>query len=380
MNDQKPNLLASDWNMQTINSQELEQHLDCSIAAGSNVVLIGRRGLGKTSITRQRILSNNMFELYINLSMFERADLMGYAKLFNQSDKDDDFIDYKLPRILKPLFLGEKKVVILFDEADKADSSLNAPLLEIIQDHKINGRELPNLQSCILTGNLISEGGNKLIEPLLDRAEKYLLEANPDIWLKWAAKSNIHASIYAFIKDNPDLLCSPNEINENYSSESPRGWDLSSKIITFGENAGWSKDIILQKIASFVGKKAAIQYSNYYEHYQVLLPVVDKIFEGSNVKSEYNKMEPSHQLMTTIIVASRFISKLDKCNPKDKEPEIIKYVGKFMDFAGDENVMAVVRGQITSKRIAAWKLHLNEHWKVINKILEENSSSGENNV
>jgi len=102
--------------------------------------------------------------------------------------------------------------------------------------------------------------------------------------------------------------------------------------------------------------------------------MVDKVFKGENVKSEYAKLEPSDQLMASIMVGAKFANKLDQLNPKDekdKKADVIKHIGKFMNYAGEENVVAVVRGQITGKRLTTWLLHLNEHWQILNDIRKE---------
>jgi len=37
-----------------------------------------------------------------------------------------------------------------------------------------------------------------------------------------------------------------------------------------------------------LGKDAGIKYSNYYEHYQQLLPMVEDIYNGKDVSNRYN--------------------------------------------------------------------------------------------
>lgn len=375
MTDPIQQMASSDFNMHRLNTKQLEHHLSCSIAAGSNIVVIGRRGVGKSQICKQQIQNSGLHELYVNLSTFERTDLAGFPKVlsFNE-DKDSvkrEFVDYFLPRIYEPLMYGDKKVVILFDEVDKADSSLWAPLLEIVQFHSINGRSFPNLQSCIMTGNLISEGSNKICSPLLDRAEKYLLEASAAMWLEWAGVSGeIHPSIFEFINDNPNRLCGSVDNAENYADESPRGWHLSSKIMKFGEGQGWDKDIILEKIAGFVGKKSGIEYMSYYDHYQVLLPFIESVFQGNDRKimSKYEALEPAEKLTACNIIMSRFANILDAHNPNlsIKSEELIKAIkniGQFLKHAGYENIIASIRNHLTIQRITKWRLDDNTDWK-----------------
>src|SRR5260221_8265 len=55
--------------------------------------------------------------------------------------------------------LSEKPIVFLFDEVDKASHEVLQTLLEFLQFHSVNGRQM-NIKGCILTGNLPDEFAN----------------------------------------------------------------------------------------------------------------------------------------------------------------------------------------------------------------------------
>src|ERR1700678_2771262 len=153
----------SDFNLPQLNTEQLKRHTSASIQASSNIFVVGRRGSGKSAICHQQIEAADHHEAYANLSTYERVDLGGYPNLSPSSkeDKKEHFIRYILPLIYEPMIYGDKPVVLLFDEVDKVSSELWAPLLEIIHEKSINGRKLPNLRSVLMTGNLISEGGQR---------------------------------------------------------------------------------------------------------------------------------------------------------------------------------------------------------------------------
>src|ERR1700685_4247578 len=162
----------SDFNLERLNAAQLEQHIAASIVSGSNLAIFGKRGSGKSQIARQQIEKANYHEAYMNLSVFERSDF-GYPLLFNQqkangkNENEEQFVRFMLPQIFRPMLYGDKPVVLLADELDKAQPDLWAPMLEITQEKSINGRKLPNLKCVLMTGNLISEGGSRPCLPLL---------------------------------------------------------------------------------------------------------------------------------------------------------------------------------------------------------------------
>ncbi len=171
MPTQQQNMATSDFNMEKLNTKDLSEHVAASIKMGGNLAVFGRRGTGKTEISKQEIRKADLQEVYINLSVMERVDLGGYPNVMAGAQQKK-FVDFLMPQFYQAMIEGKKGVVALLDEVDKADPSLWAPLLEFTQFRSINGTPLPKLQAIIMTGNLISEGGARPSLPLLDRAEK----------------------------------------------------------------------------------------------------------------------------------------------------------------------------------------------------------------
>jgi hypothetical protein len=366
MTEQKQ-MAISDFNLEKLNTKELADHIRKSIDIGGNIAIFGRRGTGKTEISKQQIKAAGMQEIYLNLSVMERVDLGGYPNVF-AAQEGRKFVNFLMPQFYQLLIEGNKPGVLLLDEVDKADPSLWAPLLELTQFRSINGNALPNLYAIIMTGNLISEGGQRPSLPLLDRAEKYLVEADVTSWMTWAGKlGRIHPSITAFINDNPKDLFGAVDPGDRYSDPSPRGWTRFSDIITQGEERGWHPDLLIKKAAGCVGKEAGLRYALYYSHYQVLLPMLDKIFKGKDVNHEYKALDPSKQLIVAMMACSRLATHLDKALSQGQmEPPIaLKYMGHFLRNVSHENVLASVRSQITIDRIVQFNLDENPDWQEI---------------
>jgi hypothetical protein len=361
-------MASSDFNLERIQTKELSEHIAASIHIGGNIAIFGRRGTGKTEISKQEIKKSEMHEVYINLSVLERVDMGGYPDIMGRAETDEKrrkFVDFLLPKFYEPMLIGKKGVVALLDEVDKADPSLWAPLLEFTQFKSINGNPLPNLHAVIMTGNLISEGGSRPSLPLLDRAEKYLVEADHASWLEWAGKSgHIHPSITAYISDHPKDLFGAVDPEDRYADPSPRGWHRASDILHKGEAKGWSSSLLNKKVSGCVGKDAGIKYSNYYEHYQQLLPMIEGIYQGKDVTKQYEVMEPTKKLVACMITCARLATQLDQSKGKDI-PDSVGYVGKFLQKVSSENVLVAVRSQVQIDRIIDFNLDEHPDWESI---------------
>lgn len=353
---------ASDFNLQRLSTRDLEQQVEATIKMGGNIALFGRRGIGKTVISKQKISDMKMKEVYLNLSVMERVDIGGYPNIMN-SDPKRKFVDFLLPEFYQSLIEGSEPVVALLDEVDKADPSLFAPLLEFTQFRTINGKKLPNLAAIITTGNLLSEGGSRPSPPLLDRMEKFLIEADLESWLNWAGKKGkIHSSITSYISDNPNDLFGAVDPEDRYADPSPRGWARASEILYKGEELGLSPDLLIKKVTGCVGKDAGIKYVNYFEHYQQLLPLVEQIFLGQDITDRYESLERTKKLVATMIVCARLASILDQ-GDKNKIATSVKNVGRFLQSAADEDFLVAVRSQIQLDRLVSHGIDEHPDWE-----------------
>ena len=363
-----PQMTTSDFNLEKLNTKDLSEHISSTIQVGGNIAVFGRRGTGKTEIAKAEIKKAGLHEVYINLSVLERVDMGGYPNIM-AAGQMKKFVDFLLPEFYEKMIEGKQGVVALLDEVDKADPSLWAPLLEFTQFKSINHRLLPNLRATVMTGNLISEGGARPSLPLLDRAEKYLVEADASSWLEWAGKSgHIHPAITAYITDHPKDLFGAVDPEDRYADPSPRGWARASEILYKGEERGWSTTVLNKKVCGCVGKDAGIKYSNYYEHYQQLLPMVEDIYNGKDVSSRYNTLEPTKKLVACMITCARLATQLDT-SPENEPPPAIKNVGKFLQKVSYENVLVAVRSQIQIDRLVKFNLDEHPDWEqVLSKI------------
>lgn len=346
---------ASDFNLEKITTRELEDHIAATIAIGGNLAVFGRRGTGKTQIAKQQIKKAGKKEIYLNLSVLERVDMGGYPNIMGSNAKNK-FVNFLIPAFYEAMLEGNEEVVALLDEVDKADPSLWAPLLEFTQFKSINGMALPNLKSVIMTGNLISEGGSRPSLPLLDRTEKYLVETDADAFIEWAGRArSIHPAIISFITDNKKDLSGAADPEDRYADASPRGWHNASQIITKGESLGWTTEMLNKKVCGCIGKSIGIRYAHYYDHYQLLLPMIDAVFAGKDIKKEFAQLEPSQQLVGSMILCIRFTNQLTASSP-GKLPESTTNVGKFLKQIAPENILVAIRSQITVKNVITYGL------------------------
>lgn len=323
----------------SLNLQEIdqEQALNLSkffIQSKSNIFLFGRRGVGKTHIAMQAAKECDLNVNYINLSVIERPDLAGYPDV----NSPGDVINFKSPYFL-PL-LVEKSTpnsIILFDEVDKAPPEVTAPLLEILQFRKVNGRQI-NAAACVLTGNLFNEGAqsNLISTALLDRGAKYILSFNFEKWVDWAKANGVHDLILGFLRSNADLACGAAE-ETTYASPSPRGWTLASEALVRAKELKITDiDSVTQIISGFVGNEAGLKFKIWYTHFRHFESHVHSLIESGTMALNFQDLEATEKVV--FVISACYYAKQKVFSESAKSKNRFVYLERLCNFLTQCNV------------------------------------------
>lgn len=291
--------MSNSLNLQEIDQEQALHLCRFFMRANQNILLVGRRGVGKTHIAIQAAADCGFKINYVNLSVIERPDLAGFPDLHSPGD----IVTYKSPAFLPTLKEGEKAdSILLFDEVDKAPPEVTSPLLEILQNKKINGKPL-NAAGCILTGNLLNEGAysNVISSAILDRVSKYILSFSFEKWFEWAVANDVHELIRGFLSSNPDMCCGDVETTY-FATPSPRGWTLASDALYKAKAFKLTDiDTITSIVSGFVGNEAGIRFKSWYEYYRKFEPFILSYLETGNfVQSSFNAEDPNEKLVFSI--------------------------------------------------------------------------------
>lgn len=252
---------------------------------------------------------------------------------------NEQFVDYvtKLDKLAQD---NSQKVVVVFDEADKAPHEVMAPLLELLQFHTLNGRKTA-IHSCIVTCNLPDENAHteKLSHAITNRCFIYKMNIDFDAWRKWAVGNKVHPLIVGFLASNKDMIYkrTNNDDDTAYSKPSPRAWTWASNALYKIENdPEFSKmgndavvDLMTCIIAGKVGNTAALKFEVWLKHYRELDPVIEAIAEEGK-RPKWNDLNLEQKFVCAIGVCSRLNPEL---KPKN-EARIKKLVKNIFEWIG----------------------------------------------
>lgn len=235
-----------------------------------------------------------------------------------------------------------EKIVILFDEVDKAATETAQTLLEFLQFGSINGRKL-NVRACILTGNLPDEHAhtNQISHAITKRCSTYRLDLDFELWRSWAFKNGVHEYVVQFLTTESTLLYNkaPDGDPTAYALPSPRTWTHASDILNkmdedefFSRMPGDRKSEVQHMvIAGNVGELAANKFAVWYNHYRKWDSAVRELVENGknpNIKG----VSCQEQLVVALAAAAKVYVELKPNNEK----KIEKYTKNVYSWLADQ--------------------------------------------
>lgn len=324
--------MSNALNLQEIDQEQALNLTKFFIQSQQNIFLFGRRGVGKTDIAMQAAKECGLKINYINLSVIERPDLAGYPDM----NAPGDVVNYKSPYFLPKLAPNAKPdSVILFDEIDKVQAEVTAPLLEILLFRKINGLNI-NAVSCILTGNLANEGAysNQISSALLDRGAKYILSFNFERWIDWAKANNVHDLILGFLRSDPSFACG-NVEDTSFASPSPRSWTWASEALLKTKELKMPDiESVTQIISGYVGSEAGLRFRVWYEHYRRFEPYVHTLIERGTMALNFNQLMPTEKVV--FVVSACYYAKQKVLSDKSRNRFV--YLERLCEFFNSHEV------------------------------------------
>lgn len=140
------------------------EKLDKWILGNKNVLLVGEKGVGKSSIILEAMTRNNLHMKYFSAATMDPwVDFIGVPKITTKSGTVDETLELIRDKSL------EEYEILFFDEFNRAHKKVRNAVMELIQFKSINGKKLPKLRMVWAAVN--PDDSDYDVEPL-DPAQK----------------------------------------------------------------------------------------------------------------------------------------------------------------------------------------------------------------
>lgn len=256
-----------------LNQSDLADMMRFTIENGTNLIVFGNAGIGKTEIAMQACEQLKFTYKYLNLSVLEAPDLIGLPRI-NELGKTA----YSPPDGFPLVTEDVNECVLLVDEIDKAKPELQNPMLELFQFRSVNGNKF-KFRAVLATGNLPDENAHSqtVSHALTNRCQVYRVTHSFEAWQTWAVEAAVNPLVVGFLsRHTNELLQPPPDGDETaYNHPSPRAWTLAARDLNRADQR--SLDFQQFIVASRVGAPAATKFRVWLEHYRHIQPQIDAL-------------------------------------------------------------------------------------------------------
>jgi hypothetical protein len=224
--------------------------IEDSLRGNVPVNLKGLPGIGKTEIITATVaaftLDGKRYGLEVQVpSSWEPSDCGGLPII-----GQDGTVSFAMPAWARRLhtMAGQGLIPVLYlDEITCCHPALQAPLLRLIREKRMNDWALPTETRILLASNPpeFAANGNDLSAPMVGRMSEVPVSADFDAWAQWNVgqpnPNGIRSEVMGFLKARPALFCpAPKPTGEDISAPrpSPRAWDNFCKVTTEAVRSG----------------------------------------------------------------------------------------------------------------------------------------------
>lgn len=201
------------------------------------VYMEGVPGIGKTEETNQMFQARGWHLETLIASGLEPSDLGGLP-----SRTDSGVVCTPPAWAVRLMQEGDKPSGLFIDELTCCHPALQAPMLRLIQERRMNDWSLP--RNCRIVAAMnppdLAAGGWDLSAPAANRGGHVFVSPDLDSWIAWGINQpDPHGALAAeaaFLKSRPALFCSvPKEATQQAAAwPSPRTWFMASQVRTDG--------------------------------------------------------------------------------------------------------------------------------------------------
>lgn len=164
------------------------------------VCIWGERGIGKTDIVKQ-LAEQGVVDHVIDLPIAQIEEMGDFHGLPVISELDGRAVTVTAPPSWVPLEGDTRRIVLLIDDFNRADTRIIRGLMQLFQNHAMITWRLPNKCTIVLTAN--PEEADYIVTTLdramLTRMHHITLKTEFRAWMRWAEAHKVDGRVIGFI-------------------------------------------------------------------------------------------------------------------------------------------------------------------------------------
>ena len=239
------------------------------------LLLIGAPGIGKTQIMRQIEEEEGVGLVSYTMTHHTRQSAIGLPLIEhrNYGGQDYSVTEYTMSEIIASVYdemerSGRREGILFLDEINCVSETLAPTMLQFLQAKTFGNHRLPDGWLIVAAGN--PPEYNKSVREFdivtMDRIRKIEVQADLDVWKRYARRKLVHPSILAYLNIKPQYFCRIETTIDGRFFATPRGWEDLSELLDIYEkqNISVTRDIVAEYIQF---PEIAKDFANYLELY-----------------------------------------------------------------------------------------------------------------
>lgn len=264
-----------------MNITQLKQSLPFLIKSGLVPNIIGKHGIGKSSVVAQYAKDNGYsFHPFFLGQMSDNGDLLGLPEF--DRDKNGKAVSVSF---IHPAKLPKKpRSILFFDELNRASKELLQAIFQLALEGTLHDYALPEDSAIIMAMNPATDDYSVLDfadKAFADRFVHINLDPSHEEFHTYMNARYGTSTVSDFLKQQTKLLeeCDLQAVSLDFVKPSRRSWDRLQKL----ELTGMPENLFREAGMGIVGTAAMIAYSSWKET-QV------KLVEGKEILENYPKV------------------------------------------------------------------------------------------
>ena len=256
------------------------------------ILLMGPPGIGKTAIMAQIAEEAGVGLVAYSMTHHTRQSAVGLPRIETKQYAGGETVavtEYTLSEIIASVHdcmekTGKREGILFLDEINCVSETLVPTMLQLLQNKTFGNHPVPEGWMIVAAGN--PPGYNRSVREFdivtLDRLRRIDVEPQVEVWLDYARRQGVHASVLSWLSIHPEEFYRVELGDEETAFVTARGWEDLSELMAGYEalDVPVTEDVIRQYLQH---EGAARRFAAYYRLYRRygLDYAVDEILNGT---------------------------------------------------------------------------------------------------
>ena len=320
-----------------MNFKETEEAVELSLLSHAVPLIIGESGIGKTSLIKDFSRKNDMYLVNIDANLLKEGEIGGLPMVV--SGKTYYATHHKLMEIETYVANNPGYVMLVIDEINRCDHSVQQELMNLILNREINGYKLSDRVMVAAAMNPTNKMGEfndtdyQVIDMDPAQEDRFIwfnMDSDPREWIRWGMEDGaIHESVIQFISNFREYLNYKSD--DEYIQATPRSWERVSNALKVFETRNYEEKTLYHLVKGNVGTKLAQEFMVFLEDNKNPLISPENVFE-MDVLSQFVRDEIAQASHSRLyILAKNMIIRLKDKRTKengDRFSEVLNLMPK----------------------------------------------------